>query len=108
MLLVYLGKGKKKIQKLETYIENNTNNFLWRDFNMAEKDILTDRAGRNPTTQYFSIGYIDNIKNNNNMVDIWQNQKPQKREYTYFNDLVDFKSRIDRFYLISNTEEWQH
>ena len=72
---------------------------------MAEKDIPTDRASRNPTTQYFSIGYIDNIKNNNNMIDIWQNQNPPKREYTYFNDLVDFKSRIDRFYLTSNTEE---
>ena len=72
---------------------------------MAEKDILIDRAGRNPTTQYFSIGYIDNIKNNNNIINIWQNQNPQKREYTYFNDLADFKSRIDRFYLTSNTEE---
>ena len=73
---------------------------------MAEKDILIDREGRNPTTQYFSIGYIDNIKNNNNIINISQNQNPQKREYTYFNDLADFKSRIDRFYLTSNTEEW--
>ena len=30
--------------------------------------------------------------------------KPQKREYTYFNNLADFKSRVDRFYLTTNIE----
>ena len=31
-------------------------------------------------------------------------EKNQIREYTYFNDLAEFKSRIDRFYLSSNIE----
>ena len=31
-------------------------------------------------------------------------EKKQIREYTYFNDLAEFKSRIDRFYLSSNIE----
>ena len=31
--------------------------------------------------------------------------KPKKKtEYTYFNDLADFKPRIDRFYLTSDIE----
>ena len=38
------------------------------------------------------------------MIDIWRKQNPNKREYTYFNDLADFKSRIDRFYLTSDIE----
>ena len=38
------------------------------------------------------------------MIDIWRKQNPNKREYTYFNDLTDFKSRIDRFYQTSDIE----
>ena len=38
------------------------------------------------------------------MTDIWHKQHPQKKEYTYVNNLADFKSRIDRFYLTSDFE----
>ena len=38
------------------------------------------------------------------MIDIWREKKPIKREYTYFNNLAEFKSRIDRFYLSSDIE----
>ena len=38
------------------------------------------------------------------MTDIWRKQNPQKKEYTYVNNLADFKSRIDRFYLTSELE----
>ena len=31
------------------------------------------------------------------MTDIQHKQNPQKKEYTYVNNLADFKSRIDRF-----------
>ena len=70
---------------------------------MAE-DILKDRAGGNPTTQHYCIEYIRNIKNNSTMIDIWREKKPIKREYTYFNNLAEFKSTIDRFYLSSDIE----
>ena len=68
------------------------------------EDIPKDRAGGNPTTQHYGIEYINNIKNNNNMIDIWRKQNQKKRQYTHFNDLADFKSRIDRFYLTSDIE----
>ena len=68
------------------------------------EDLPKDRADGNPTTQHHGIEYINNIKNNNNMIDIWRKQNPKKRQYTYFNDLADFKSRIDRFYLTSDIE----
>ena len=70
---------------------------------MVEK-IQKDRAGGNPTTQHYGFEYIENIKENNNMTDIWHKQNPQKKEYTYVNNLADFKSRIDRFYLTSELE----
>ena len=96
---------KRKIffQKLETCISDNTNNILGGDFNMVE-DVPNDRAGGNPTTQHYGIEHIKNIKNRNNMIDIWRKQNPKKKEYTYFNNLADFKSRIDRFYLTTNIE----
>ena len=68
---------KRKKKKLETYIQNNTNNNLARDFNMVE-DILKDRTGENLTTQHYGIENINNNKNNNNMIDIWQKIKPKK------------------------------
>ena len=68
-------KRKKFFQKLETYIKNNNNNILGGDFNMVE-NIPKDRAGRNPTTQHYGLEYIKNIKENNNMIDIWQKQNP--------------------------------
>ena len=70
---------------------------------MVEK-IQKDRAGGNPTTQHYGLEYIKNIKENNNMTDIWHKQNPQKKEYTYVNNLAYFKSRIDRFYLTSELE----
>ena len=71
---------KRKIffQNLETFITNNNNNILGGDFNMVE-NIQKDRAGGNPTTQHYGLEYIKNIKENNNMIDIWRKQNPQKK-----------------------------
>ena len=96
-------KQKKFFQKLETYIKNNNNNILRGDFNMVE-NIQRDRAGGNPTTQHYGLEYIENIKESNNMIDIWRRQTRPKKEHTYVNNLADFKSRIDRFYLTSELE----
>ena len=87
-------KRKKFFQKLETYIKNNNNNILGGDFNMVE-NISKERAGVNPTTQHYSLEYMKNIKENNNMIDIWQKYNPPRKEHTYFNNLAYFKSRID-------------
>ena len=63
------------------------------------EDFPQDRAGRNPTTQYYGVEHLQNIKTNNNMIDIWRKQHPTKKEYAYINNLADFKLRIDKFYL---------
>ena len=96
-------KRKRFFEKLETYIKNDTKNILGGDFNMVE-DIPQDRAGGNPTTQHYGIEHLQNIKTNNNMIDIWRKQHTAKKEYTYINNLADFKSRIDRFYITSDLE----
>ena len=70
---------------------------------MAE-DIPKDRSGENLTNEHYGIENIKNIKQNNDLIDTWRKQNLQKREYTYFNNLADFKSRIDRFYLTTNIE----
>ena len=72
------------------------------------EDILKERAGRNLTTQHYGIEYIRNIKNNNNMIDIWWEKNLNKREYTYFNHLSEIKSKIDRFYLSSDRNKFQN
>ena len=100
-------KRGKNFQKLETQFPNNLNNILGGDFNMVE-DILKDRAGGNRTTQHYGIEYIRNIKNNNNMIDIYWEKNLNKREYTYFNHLSEFKSKIDRFYLSSDRNKFQN
>ena len=64
------------------------------DSNMIE-NIPLDRGGGNPTTQHYGIEHLQNIKTNNNMIDIWRKQHPAKKEYTYMNNLTDFKSRKD-------------
>ena len=38
------------------------------------------------------------------MIDTSQKQNPAKKEYTYINNLADFKSGIDRFYITSDLE----
>ena len=68
------------------------------------EDIPKDRSGGNLTNEHYGIENIKNIKQNNDMIHTWREQNPPKREYTYFNNLADFKSRIDRFYLTTNIE----
>ena len=67
------------------------------------ENIQKDRAGWNLTTLHYGLEHIQKIKENN-MTDIWCKQNPQKKEYTYVNNLAYFKSRIDRFYLTSELE----
>ena len=93
---------KRLFEKLETCIRNDTKHILGGDFNMVE-NIPQDRAGGNPTIQQYGIEHLQNIKTNKNMI-FDRKQHPAKKEYTYINNLADFKSRIDRFYITSDLE----
>ena len=67
------------------------------------KDLTIDRQGGNPNRQHqYGLEQLNEINQNCNLIDIWRTQNKFKMQFTYENNLLDFKSRIDRIYL------WKH
>ena len=67
------------------------------------KDLTIDRQGGNPNRQHqYGLEQLNEINQNCSLIDIWRTQKKFKMQFTYENNLLDFKSRIDRIYL------WKH
>ena len=59
--------------------------------------------GGNPNRQHqYGLEELNKIKQNCNLIDIWWTQNKFKTKFTCEIDIVDFKSRKDRFYL------WNH
>ena len=57
-----------------------------------------ERGNRNRQHQY-GLEELNEIKQNCNLIDIWLTQNKLKTQFTYLNDILDFKSRIHCFYL---------
>ena len=73
-----------------------------RDCNIV-KDLTIDRQGGNPNRQHqYGLEQLNEINQNCSLIDIWRTQNKFKMQFTYENNLLDFKSRIDRIYL------WKH
>ena len=69
----------KEIQKS---IEKRNNTILAGDFNMLE-DILLDKIGGNTSnTHLIGLSTLTEIKNQNNLIDIWRKINPDKRLFT--------------------------
>ena len=67
------------------------------------KNLTKDRQGGNPNRLHqYGLQELNEIKQDCNLIDIWRTQNKFKTQFTYENDLLDFKSRIDRFYI------WNH
>ena len=67
------------------------------------KDLTIDRQGGNPNRQHqYGLEQLNEINQNCSLIDIWRTQNKFKMQFTYENNLLDFKSRIDRIYL------WKH
>ena len=67
------------------------------------KDLTIDRQGGNPNRQHqYELEQLNEINQNCSLIDIWRTQNKFKMQFTYENNLLDFKSRIDRIYL------WKH
>ena len=104
MSLTYL-KNEKGLSRNQKHISKITiTTYQEETLTWLKENIQIDRAGANPTTQHYGLEYIKNIKENNNMIDIWISGEstpppspppPKKKEYTCVNNLADFKSRID-------------
>ena len=67
------------------------------------KDLTIDRQGGNPNRQHqYGLEQLNEINQNCSLIDIWRTQNKFKMQFAYENNLLDFKSRIDRIYL------WKH
>ena len=67
------------------------------------KDLTIDRQGGNLNRQHqYGLEQLNEINQNCSLIDIWRTQNKFKMQFTYENNLLDFKSRIDRIYL------WKH
>ena len=59
-----------------------------------------DRQGGNTNRQHqYGLEELNEINENCNLIDIWRTQNKFKMQFTYKNDILDFKSRIDCIYL---------
>ena len=89
-----ISKERLKFYKdLFKIIEKRNNTILAGDFNMLE-DILLDKLGGNTSnTHLIGLDILTEIKNKNNLVDIWRKINTAKRLFTYHNPDKTIHSR---------------
>ena len=76
---------------------------LGGDFNMVEN---LDKQDGNPNRQHLhGLEELNEITQNCNLIDIWQTQSSFQTKFPYENNILNFKSRIDRFYIWSNAKK---
>ena len=96
---------KTFFDKLKGYVTPKYEVILGGDFNMVE-NLTMDRQGGNPNRQHlYGLEELNEIKQNCNLTDIWRTQNKFKMKFTYENGILDFKSRIDRFYMWNQAEK---
>ena len=89
-------------KELYKIIEKRNNTLLAGDFNMLE-DIFLDKLGGNTSNTYLiGLDIITEIKNQNNLIDIWRKINPHKRLFTYHNPDKTIHTRLDRIYITDN------
>ena len=86
-------------QELQKIIENRNNTILAGDFNMLEDIFLDKLGGNNSSTHLLGSEIITDIKNQNNLIDIWRKLNPDKRLYTYHNPDKTIHTRLDTIYI---------
>ena len=71
------------------------------DFNLV-LDVVNDKAGGNKTTHQKSLKQLESIKENLDLMDIWQIQHPETKRCTWRRRKPDIQCRFD-FFLISSS-----
>ena len=75
---------------------------LGGNLDMVE-DLLWDREGGNPNnTHLITLNHLSQIKQTNNLVEIWWKENPNKKRFSLLNCNYSINSRINRFYINSN------
>ena len=74
-------------------------NIILGDFNMVE-DIKMDRYGGNPREKHtWGLATLNTLKRETNVVDIWRQLYPKRKEFTWHSLYDNVQSRLDRIYL---------
>ena len=67
------------------------------------EDLLLDRRGGNPNNSHrLGLEYLNQKKQENNLIDIWRRKNPNKKLFNLLNYNQSIHSRIDRFYTNKN------
>lgn len=87
------------IPSIEEFLDIPYNIIIGGDFNFVEKDI--DRIGS--TKNELEKKIFKSLKETHNLIDIWRQLNPKKKEYTYHQN--NSHSRLDRYYVTSELQK---
>ena len=89
-------------ERIEQHILPDLPAIMFGDFNMVE-DFKIDRKGGKPRRYHtYGLKALSEIKDNYDLIDIWRQKHPTKREYTWHSRGADIHSRLDRIYIPSS------
>ena len=81
---------KTFFDKLKCYVTPKYEIILGGDLNMVE-NLTMHRQGGNPNRQHlYGLEELNEIKQNCNLIDIWQTQHNFQTKFTYANNILDF------------------
>ena len=94
-------------KKLEAFLAGEQYDFIVTggDWNFTE-NIDLDRRGGNPTLWKHSVSEILELKQTFDLIDIYRIRNEEKREYTHRSSRHGTYSRIDRFYISDNLQNY--
>ena len=100
------GPNPSNLQESE-YFFNSIDNIIdpeiqpmfFGDFNMVE-DIFVDRKGGKPKPRHtYGFKALSDLKQGHDLIDIWRNQNPNKKQFTWHSKDQTIHSRLDRIYI---------
>ena len=89
---------KDFLKTLCNFKTGDTNLILAGDFNCVE-DPTFDKLGGNPANGTAGMDELLNFTTNHDLIDVWRDQHPGDRIYTWSNRDFTLRSRLDRWYI---------
>ena len=92
------SERKQFMSNIWQYKTGDNNLILGGDFNCVEEPSL-DKLGGNPTSSTAGIEELKDFTWNNDLLDVWKQQHPTDRLFTWSNKDFSLRSRLDRWYI---------
>ena len=92
------SERKHFMNNIWQYKTGDNNLILGGDFNCVEEPSL-DKLGGNPTSGTAGIEELKDFTWNNDLLDVWRQQHPTDRLFTWSNKDFSLRSRLDRWYI---------